>query len=30
MPEIKARAIKHAKNYADKENQTHKLLHKGV
>jgi hypothetical protein len=30
MPEIKARAIKHAKNYADKENRTHKLLHKGV
>ena len=30
MPDIKAKAIKCAKDYANKENRTYKLLHKGV
>ena len=30
MPDIKAKAIKRAKDYANKENRTYKLLHKGV
>ena len=30
MPDIKAKVIKRAKDYANKENRTYKLLHKGV